>query len=1208
MTIGTMPNVIKRLQASAQTIFYVEILIVAIGCLAGRPAFAQVSGRFWGTVSADNGTALPNATVTLRNSHTGSFRETKTTGLGAFELLAVPAAEGYAITAEATGFEKIEETELKLVVNQDFRINFKLEAGTAAAPIEVPAAPVQVESDSTQLGQVIEAKNIEALPLNGRSYLDLLGLQTGVIPTSNPSPFQPKQLTSGFLSEGELSVNGQRENANGFLVNGGPVEDTGSNGAGIIPVLDSIQEFRLLTSSFDAEFGGFSGAIVSVATKSGGNEFHGSGFEFLRDQNLDATNYFDATRAKFTRNQFGGGVGGPVMKNRLFFFTGYQGTRQDRGLSTGTVLVPSLAQRAGDLSSLENLLTGSVRGDNQPGHFANTLSIRLGHRVFAGERYYAPGCGTVADAHAGRCVFPNAQIPQAAWSSAAKGVLPFFPAVTSNSSTNQFPIYSSNSLVESIVDDKGGLRIDTALKGNHDLSLYYHYDRARIHSPLGAPNAFGGTDNVPGFAYSEPSLAQLLVLTDTQIFSPKRVNEAHLSWHRIAYPGRKPVGGLGKVSSFGFTEGGFGLLPSRPAIEGLPSVTLNQLGLTVGSAITVGAYQNNYQGLEGFSWVLGRHILKAGGSYSYHQLNQPGGPAPNGLFIFNGNETGNDFADFLLGAPDTFNQSSAQRLDARSKGGAVYIQDNFRARSDLTINYGLRWEFSEPWYDAGNKIQSFVPGQQSTVFADSPTGWVFPHDTGVARTLAPTNWTDFAPRFGVAYSPTPENGFLKRIFGENGRTSIRAATGIFYTTLDTTGAAFETGDAPFGFSYVSPSLVYLETPFQGRATGLDPGQRFPFVAPPSGGSATYSFKTFLPISQSPVFKESNTLPYAIDFHLTIQRQLGQSTILSAGYVGTVGRHLLSQREFNPGSARKCLQIAQIYASAGRASSGCGPSGEDTIYLINGQRFNGTRPFSVTSGRYLSSGELDFGDNAYSETLGASSYNSLQVSADKRVGRLRFLAAYTWSKSLDNASGYTEAVNPFTPGLGRSLSVFDIAHNFVVSYFYSLPLDDWHFARSNIGQKALKGWQIAGITRLTTGLPVTLQETDDRSLCGCDGQSLHSLDLPNYSGAGIRRFNPRASASNQYFDASVFSAMALGAPGNANRRFFHGPGIDNTDLGIDKTTRITEGTSFELRAEFFNLFNHAQFLNPVGNFIGSNFGRVTAARDPRIGQLSAKFAF
>jgi hypothetical protein len=1202
-----MPNVIKRLQASGRAMLCTKVLLVTVACWMARPSSAQVSGRFLGTVATEDGEALPNATVILRNSKTGSVRETKTNGLGAFEILAVPAADGYAITAEAAGFEKIEETELKLVVNQDFRINFKLEPGTAAAAIKKPAAPVQVELDNTQLGEVIEAKNIEALPLNGRSYLDLLGLQTGVVPTSNPSPFQPVQRVSGFLSEGELSVNGQRENANGFLVNGGPVEDTGSNGAGIIPVLDSIQEFRLLTNSFDAEFGGYSGAIVSVATRSGTNEFHGSVFEYLRDQNLDATNYFDRARAEFDRDQFGGGTGGPVVKNKLFFFVAYQGTRQALGLSTGTVLVPSAAQRAGNLSSISNLLTGSVRGDNAPGHFAETLSTRLGYRVFAGERYYVPGCGAAVDAIAGKCVFPNALIPPAGWSSAAQGVLQFFPPATSNNGNGEFPAYSSNLLVQHIADDKGGLRVDTALKG-HNLSFYYHYDRALINSPLGAPNAYGATDNVPGFSYAEPSLAQLLVLRDTRVFSPSRVNEAHVSWHRIAYPGPKPIGGLGTVSSFGFNESGLGLLPSRPAIEGVPSVILNQLGLTVGSAITDGAYQNNYQALEGFSWVMGRHILKTGGLFSYHQWNARGGAEPNGLFEFNGNETGSDFADFLLGAPDIFNQSSAQQLDARSRGGAVYIQDSFRALSNLTINYGLRWEFSEPWYDAGNKIQSFVPGQQSTVFPDAPAGWVFPNDKGIPRTLAPISWTGFAPRFGLAYSPVSEDSFLKQIFGESGETSIRAAGGIFYSTLDASEASFESGDAPFGFYYVSPSLVYMETPFRGRATGFDPGQRFPFVPPPPGGSSTYSFKPFLPISLSPAFKKSNTMPYALHFNTTIQRQLGRSTVLSMGYVGTVGRRLISMLDFNPGNPNRCLAIARIYAAAGRASSGCGPSGEDSIYLIHGQSFLGTRPYSVTSGRYLSSGELDFGDNTYSETLASSSYNSLQISVDKRVGQLRLLAAYTYSKSLDNASGYTEAVNPTNPGLSQALSVYDMPHNLVVSYFYDLPFQNSHVANSSLARKAFSGWQLGGITRATSGLPVTLQETDDRSLCGCDGEGLHSLDLPNYSGASIRKFNPRASASNQYFDVSAFSAMTLGVPGNAKRRFFHGPGIEDTDLGIEKTTPITGGTSLALRAEFFNLFNHAQFMNPVGNFIANNFGQVTAARDPRIGQVSAKFVF
>jgi Carboxypeptidase regulatory-like domain len=1185
-----------------------RFLLLFFACLMWHPAWGQVSGRFLGTVTDAGEAAVPNATVTLHNANTGLVRETKTNQSGYYEILALPAAEGYAITAEAPGFEKIEQTGLKLLVSQEFRVNFKLPVGKVAATVEVSSAPVQVETDSTQLGQVIEGKAIEALPLNGRSYIDLLGLQTGVIPTSNPSPFQPSQPASGFLGEGELSVNGQRENANGFLVNGAPVEDTGSNGAGVIPVLDSIQEFRLLTNSFDAEFGGFSGAIVSVVTKSGSNEFHGSAFEFLRNESLDAKNFFDSTRGAFQRNQFGGAIGGPILKNHLFFFGDYQGTRQNRGLSTGTVLVPSAAQRSGDLSSLASLLKGTVRGDNAPGHFADYLSAALGYPVVAGEPYYVPGCGTVANAQAGTCVFPNAQIPQSIFSSAAVGVLKFFPAPTNNTGNGQFPSYTSSSEVQNIVDNKWALRIDTTLKGNHDLSFYYHYDGALIKSPLGAGNVFGSADNVPGFAYTEPSLAQLFVISDTKVISSTKVNEAHLSWHRIAFPGPKPTGGLGKVSSFGFTEGGLGLLPSRANIEGLPSVILNQLGLTVGAAVTDGSYQNNYQALEGFSWVLGKHTIKVGGSYTYHQWNRRGGPAPNGLFVYNGNETGSDFADFLLGSPDTFNQSSAQFLDARSKGGAVYAQDNFRALSNLTINYGLRWEFSQPWSDAQNKIQGFVPGQQSTVFADSPTGWLFPHDKGVPTTLAPTRWNNFAPRLGIAYSPAPESSFMKKLLGDAGQTSIRAAAGMFYTTLDTTGADFETGDAPFGFYYVSPSLVYMDLPFKGRSSGVDPGQRFPFVAPPLSGSPTYSFKPFLPIAYSPAFKNTNVLPYAIDFNMTIQRQLGKSTILSVGYVGTVGRKLFDILEFNAGNPQKCLQIAQIFATAGQGAGGCGPSGEDSIYQINGQTFTGTRPYSVTSGRHVSSGELDFGDNPYAATIGTSNYNSLQISLDKRVGPVRFLGAYTWAKSLDNASGFTESVNPYNPGLSRGLSVFDVTNNFVVSYFYTLPFDHWLPSKSGFAYRALSGWQINGITRLTSGLPVTLQETDDRSLCGCDGQGLHSLDLPNYSGAGIHRFNPRSTTSNQYIDTSVFSPMDLGVPGNANRRFFHGPGILNTDMGVQKDTRITERTSFELRAEFFNTFNHAQFLNPVGNYIASNFGQVTAARDPRIGQVSVKFLF
>ena len=395
----------------------------------------------------------------------------------------------------------------------------------------------------------------------------------------------------------------------------------------------------------------------------------------------------------------------------------------------------------------------------------------------------------------------------------------------------------------------------------------------------------------------------------------------------------------------------------------------------------------------------------------------------------------------------------------------------------------------------------------------------------------------------------------------------------------------------------------METPFKGRASGPDPGQRFPFVQPGPDGS----FAPFLPIAYSSAYNPSNVQPYAMDFSLTVQRQLGNSTIVTVGYLGTQGRHLFQLQSFNVGNPQTCLHIAQLYAAANQPG-GCGPSGEDTIYNVNGQTFYGTRPYSVTSGKYLNIGELDFGDNPYNTTNGNSSYNALQLSVDKRVGALRFLAAYTWSKSLDDASTFTESVNPYKASLSRGLSTFDMTNNFVVSYSYDLPFANGLSSRSGATYKLLSGWQLIGVTRFGTGLPILLQETDDRSLCGCDGQGIHALDLPNYNGQPIQRFNPRSSPNHQYFGTSVFSEMTLGVPGDANRSFFHGPGLNSWDVAVHKGTKLSERFFLEFRAELFNAFNHAQFETPVGNFVASNFGQVTAARDPRIGQFGLRLQF
>ncbi len=592
--------------------------------------------------------------------------------------------------------------------------------------------------------------------------------------------------------------------------------------------------------------------------------------------------------------------------------------------------------------------------------------------------------------------------------------------------------------------------------------------------------------------------------------------------------------------------------------------------------------------------------MKFGGEVRYFQINERNDASPNAAFDFDGRETGNDFADYLIGTPSRTEQLSKQFLDSRTKYFGLFAQDTFKARPNLTLNYGLRWEASEPFYDTQGKIQGFVPGEQSVVFPNSPRGWVFPGDPGIPKTIAPTRWNNFGPRVGFAYSPGFTDGFLGKLFGGPGKTSIRAASGIYYTAIEDLTLFFEVGDVPFGQLY-QQFTTYFEEPYKDRFSGNDPGQRFPFPYPPP---RDIKFDIFQPVSQSPGFKTDNVLPYAEHFNFTIERELGYSTILSIAYVGTRGHHLVAQYDFNPGNPGICL-----------ATPGCAPGGEDTIYPVNGGFQYGTRPYSTTSRRYLNIGRLDFGaSNSWTATSANSNYNSLQITLNKRAGPLTFLVAYTWSKSIDNSSGYADdSTNPYNPNASRSLSAFDMAHNFGFSYTYNLPFQRLTSRSEGPVYKLLSGWQITGVTRFTTGLPILLSEDGDSSLCGCGG-----VDRPNYNGQPIHFFDPRKSPNLQWFSTDQFFSEAgldpvnnpiYGVPGNANRRFFHGPGLNNWDFAFHKITKITERTSLEFRMEFFNFFNHAQFANPSGNISDATFGQVTGTlAGPRIGQVALKLNF
>jgi hypothetical protein len=1185
-----------------RTLTCLVVPLTLIWALSPQTLRADVTGVILGTVTDPTGAAVPGATVKLMNADTGLVRTTSSGRLGAYEFLEVPVGQSYRVQVEAKGFAKATQGGIVLLVNQRFRADFQLVVGSTTQTIEISAHTVQVETTSTQLGDVIDDKKMTGLPLNGRSYIDLLGLQAGVVPVTSDASTQDRPV-SGTLSAGNLSVNGQRESANEFLVNGGDVEEGRNNGAAIDPSLDSIQEFRLLTNSFDAEYGRFSGAVVNVITKSGTNGFHGDAYEFLRNNVLDSRNFFDPERGVFQRNQFGGTAGGPIVKNLLFFFGDYQGTRERRGLSTGIIPVPSASERNGDFSDVGTTgfapFSGSVRGDNEPGDFAQTLTSRLGYTVLAGEPYWVQGCNTTANALSQMCVFPNQTIPQAAWSPAATGTLQFVPTATGVLAGQ--PFYSSASSIQQVRDDKFGTRVDLNTERAGAWSFYYNFDDSNVYLPF--PGQQGNGANVPGFAQITPTRAQQFNLNNTYTVGPTAVNEARFNFTRDAINLGEPAGGLGKISSFGFVEGGLGIIPANPAIEGVPQVFLNQLGIVFGTpSLTTGQFNNTFQISDNFSKIIGNHTVKFGGEGRYLQINERNSASVNASFNFNGGETGNDFADYLLGAPDQASQLSRQFLDSRTKYYGLYAQDSYKTKPNLTLNYGLRWEASTPFYDTQGKIQGFVPGEQSQRYPNSPEGWVFPGDPGIPKTIGPTRWNNFGPRAGVAYSPGFTEGVLGKIFGGPGKTSIRAAYGIYYTAIEDLTLFYEVGDAPFGQLYTSPTLVYLEEPYKDRLRNHDPGQRFPYSLP---APSDIDFSIFQPISYSPGFKTDNVLPYAEHYNFTIERQIGSSMILSAGYIGTQGHHLVAQYDFNPGDPARCLQILQLYTAAGQASNGCGPNGEDSIYSINGQNFYVTRPYSVTSGRYLSQGLLDFsGYNTYTATIANSSYNALQMSLEKRVGALTFLGAYTYSKSLDNSSGYADdETNPYNGRISRSLSSFDVAQNFVTSYSYNLPLQRLTSADSGAVHKLLQGWNVSGIIRFTTGLPILLAENDDSALCGCSG-----VDRPNYDGSPIQFFNPRTPANNQYFSTSPFSMEQLGIAGNANRRFFHGPGLNNFDFALHKYTLLTERMSLEFRAEFFNIFNHAQFTNPSGDITSSTFGQVTSARDPRIGQVALKLNF
>ncbi|MGA3087918.1 MAG: carboxypeptidase-like regulatory domain-containing protein [Terriglobales bacterium] len=1215
-----------------------SVLILSIWSiivLLGSPVSlrAAANGSLSGTLSDPSGAVVEGARITLVNLAVRSEYRTISDGQGAYCFPTLPVGH-YDLTIEAAGFKAQRTMNITIDTDAASRVDAVLGLRQQSETVTVEAAgaevQVQVDTVSTHLGELVTGSQMTALPLNGRSYTDLLPIQPGVTPVSTllPNSVIMAGVTgglspSGDLNPGTLSIDGQRESSNGFLVDGIDVQEHMNGGTSIVANLDSIDEFRVLTNNFDPEYGNYNGGMVTVITKSGSDSFHGNAFEFVRNTALDARGYFDPSRPVFRQNQFGGTVGGPVKHQRVYFFGDYQGTRTNQGVETGEISVPSLQERAGKFSDLPDLFSTSTNSHgtaiastvnsactNNDHCLAAVLQKSLGYAVASAEPFYFtasminPATGTPFGVNCTsntQCVFPNAGglgavIPQSAFSAPAQNLLQYIPKP--NSGPDQF---STSAFPQTVRDDKLSGRIDANGGRWGQLSAYYFLDDYRLDNPY--PGQQGGA-SIPGFDALTFGRAQLVSLGDARVFGTGTVNELHIGYLRDANVIGQPHGGLGVSQAnqgFSTSPAAGGFIVQAPQFEGVENIVFPSfaMGLPINNETQI---NNTLYLSDTVSKAFGTHTTKIGGQFHVDQVNEHPNATFNGTFNIDGTETGSAFADFLIGAASNFTQSSGQPFYLRNHYAGLFAQDSWRARSDFTVNIGLRWDYIIPFSEKYNNIQTVVPGMQSVLYPGLPEGLVVPGDPGIPNTISPAKKDNFAPRIGFAYAPRFDHGILRDIFADSGRSSIRASYGMFYAAFPGLSAGVMYGVAPFGDNYLSPEPPVFATPFVNAADGAQNTNPFPLTFPPHNVSArnpdTQSFANQIPVSADVSFYYRDAVPYTEDYMFSFEREITPRTLLTMSYVGNQGHHILAVVSNNPSNQALCLSLSQPREVA-PGSPTCGPFAEDAVITsASGRVYHGTRE-GVGS---------NYQEDTWQKTIENSNYNALETNLRYAGARSDFLLAYTYSKSIDQGSNLGEQLNPLNLAATRAISAWDMRHNFVGSFRVNLPFD----LLSRRTNRLTDGWIIAGTARFSTGLPATLLDDSDNSLLGTLGNGVNNylLDTPEYSGAPLDiNTNPRNG--RPAFNRSAFATETLGQLGNVPRRFFYGPGISNFDVTLTKMLRVTESKSFEFRLEAFNVFNHAQFYGPAavdGEVNDPHFGEIVSNAAPRLVQLAVKFAF
>jgi hypothetical protein len=1140
-----------------------------------------------GTVVDPSGAVVPDAKLTGTNIATGLSYSTTSSKDGLFAYLQLPIGD-YSVKVEKSGFKTFTEAHIHLDLDQIFNLRATMELGVVSDTITVEANSAQVETTSMQLGTTVTAKQIVELPLNGRNWTQLMQLQPGVQGASD------RFGSTG--NGGGYSTSGAETQQNSFLINGTDSNDSAVNTPLVIPSPDAIGEFDLVSSTINPEYGRNSGAIVNAVIKNGTNQFHGDVFEFYRDTFLDAIPWFELTRSLYHQNQYGGTVGGPIVKDHAFFFFSYQGRRSVTPqpsafaqsynsffLGQAQPSVFTKAERGGDFSAAGGAFSTNPIPFPMFGDSASSCPVS------GGVMCPANGTNTYAT------LFSTGMIPTEDLNTLSTKLLNQYVPLP-NGPNNEFLF---NPLEIAKRDQYLG-RLDEKLSSTDSIWFYGLYNNQVTNDDL----AFVGS-NLPGFGAANPSKTYEYTTAWNHTFSATALNEARFAFLRFNYNDVVPLS-TQSASAYGFT----GITSSQaPAFAQLPIMGvagLFSLGFSADGPQP--RINNTYQVVDNLSKVWGHHAFKAGFNMDRLEINNPFYNNLNGTYQFFGAgsfSTGNPGADFLLGIPDTYAQGSGAIIRARGREYYSYAQDQWQVSSNLTLTLGVGWDVETPFknlYANGEILDAFHPGQQSTVFPTAPVGLVFPGDKGVGPYGgASVHYDDFGPRLGFAWSP-----------GDSHKWSIRGGIGLYFNRTDSEATLQTLTNVPFSTLSTGAGAIGSFPSFANPYASVNPApvgsipsgtvnNPFPFTAPAPGSSP--NFAQFEPIGINDVFYDPHlTSPRSTNFNLNFQYQVSKSTVATIAYVGTIGRHLEGAYNMNP---------------AGTATGNALAVSENPVAVANGTLNDFSLP-NLAANTYQYNPNVYGGIGVYA-TGWNSNYNSLQAQVNRHFSNgLQFQAAYTWSRyfdytsSLENNAFNSPGFNALNFARNYGPSANDAPQRLVVNYVYTLPF----YKYGHRWKRLTDDWNLSGIGTFQHGFPVGVFQTAFNDLQGSPNQQFFSSPgFVNATGAPLNiNHNPRNSPTQQWVNPAAFAIPALGTEGTANRNPFYGPGLNFWDMALEKSIHFTESMYFQLRLETFNTFNHANFGPPVNNAASGAFGEINTVLPistngaGRVVQLGGKFYF